>query len=133
MVALSTLSGFRRWRRQVSSFDYGLKSITAMRTVAERFVCGIPAAAKRNYRATCKAESVSGCVFNRDVVADYAKWAVIDAVYCCIVCIAHQFSPLNEFLTCHCIARAACIESKSKINALLRLSLFIFNIAALIY
>jgi phosphosulfolactate phosphohydrolase-like enzyme len=87
-----------------------------MRAVAERLVCGIPAATKRDHRATCKAETVSGCVLNHDVVAGYAKRAVVDAIYCCIICITHQSSPLDEFLTSHCIARAARIESESKIN-----------------
>jgi hypothetical protein len=83
-------SRFWRWRRQVSCFDGRLKSIAGVSAVAKRLVCRIPAAAKRNHLASSKTVSVSGGIFNNDAVASYTKRAVVDAVYCYIVFIAHQ-------------------------------------------
>src|SRR5213596_609157 len=82
-------SRFWRRRRQVARFDGGLKTAARMAAVAERFVGRLAAAAERNDFAPAESEGVAGGVFDDDVFAYNAQWAMVIADNYLIVLVAH--------------------------------------------
>jgi len=60
-----------------------------MRPITERFVLRVSTSAKRDNGASGKAECVSGCVLDSDVVANHTIRAVVDDYDCVFILIAH--------------------------------------------
>lgn len=66
-----------------------------MAAVAKRLIVRLTAATQRNNRSASETESVSSLIANDNVVAHYAKRAVVSAFYNGFVLIAHRLSTLS--------------------------------------